>query len=148
MPLSPHSTTYAPMAAHFAPGRHSYVITHTSVAFFPQYHFFFLNICFIFHLSLRTIQIGTDSSNLNSEFCFILKVVIISFTQNNSNLSYQIFPPVYFYIFFFKSHLFSVSVTVCVFCRYHLRAQTIRASCTPGWAEPPTPTKPNWPRTS
>lgn len=24
--------------------------------------------------SLRTIQIGTDSSNLNSEFCFILKV--------------------------------------------------------------------------
>ena len=30
-------------------------------------------------LSLRTIQIGTDSSNLNSEFCFILKVWFSSY---------------------------------------------------------------------
>lgn len=30
-------------------------------------------------LYLRTIQIGTDSSNLNSEFCFILKVWIFNY---------------------------------------------------------------------
>lgn len=33
-----------------------------------------LILCLFSSPSLRTIQIGTDSSNLNSEFCFILKV--------------------------------------------------------------------------
>ncbi|KAA8584872.1 hypothetical protein FQN60_003566 [Etheostoma spectabile] len=33
-------------------------------------------------LCTRTIQIGTDSSNLNSEFCFILKVVPFESTDN------------------------------------------------------------------
>lgn len=34
------------------------------------------------HSHFRTIQIGTDSSNLNSEFCFILKVEILFFFKH------------------------------------------------------------------
>lgn len=39
-------------------------------------------------------------------------------------------------------------VTAPVSCRYRSRAPTTRASFTPGWAELPTPTRPNWPRRS
>lgn len=60
------------MEVRYAPG--NYIMYVQEVSF----HQIFLKskklTCVVFLLCFRTIQIATDSSNLNSEFCFILKV--------------------------------------------------------------------------
>lgn len=80
----------------------------------------------------RCIQINTDAALLNSEFCFILKVLLVA--EHPQGCLGALLPP--------WAALTPVSP------RCPLKAQTTRALSTPGWAGQLTLMRPSWLRTS
>lgn len=80
----------------------------------------------------RCIQINTDAALLNSEFCFILKVLLVA--EHPQGCLGALLPP--------------WAALTLHSPRCPLRARTTRALSTPGWAGQLTLTRPSWLRTS
>lgn len=127
--LSPPSTTYAQMEAHFAPGNGSASLPPLNPSGPTS------------GTSVHTLTLPSkDHPDWNGFQQPQLRVLLHS--QGGD----------FIYLFFTKLNICQVFHRGCgehrILHRYRLRAPTIRASFTRGWAEPPTRTKPNWPRTS
>lgn len=80
----------------------------------------------------RCIQINTDAALLNSEFCFILKVLLVA--EHPQGCLGALLP--------------AWAALTPLSPRCPLRARTTRALSTPGWAGQLTLTRPSWLRTS
>lgn len=80
----------------------------------------------------RCIQINTDAALLNSEFCFILKVMLVA--EHPQGCLGALLP------------LWAALTPLSSRCP--LRAQTTRALSTPGWVGQLTLMRPSWLRTS
>lgn len=80
----------------------------------------------------RCIQINTDAALLNSEFCFILKVLLVA--EHPQGCLGALLP------------LWAALTPLSSRCL--LRARTTRALSTPGWAGQLTLMRPSWLRTS